>query len=482
MDTREAARRLAEQRGPRRSTAKPRWATRRRPERKTLGGQVAAIAQMLGYELMHWQRRVADVALEINPDTGLLAYRQVWFSVPRQSGKTTLALPYQIQRCLSKYWGTHQQVAYTAQTGKDAHEKLLDDQVPIIKASQIHQQVAKYQYSKGSAGILFKGNSRIRVLASGQGAGHGKTLDLAMMDEVWEDVDNRREQALAPAMLTKPNAQILGFSTMGTDQSVYFNEKVAIGREAAVADTGAGTAYFEWSVPRDRDIEDPEVWWEFMPALGWTIDEATVRQELESRGEDVFRRSLCNQQTRATTQIFPTAKWQAIQDPDAVPTGRPLIWGIDVIRNIDHLEDASAIACQSGGKVAVIEHRPGIDWIVPVMKRLISERGGVVALDGGGPAAVLVPALRAAGIQVYALTGPQVIAGCGKFYDHVADGTIRVYPDESLDTAVAGAVKKNVGDRFVYSRTLSTTDTTPLYACTLALSKLESPAPFMMIG
>ena len=54
----------------------PRWSTER-ADRPTYGGAVAAIATKLGTPLMPWQRHVVDVALEIDPATGLLAYRTV---------------------------------------------------------------------------------------------------------------------------------------------------------------------------------------------------------------------------------------------------------------------------------------------------------------------------------------------------------------------------------------------------------------------
>jgi phage terminase large subunit-like protein len=47
--------------------------------------------QMLGVDLMPWQRLVLDTALEINPLTKRLAYREVRLTVPRQQGKSTLA-------------------------------------------------------------------------------------------------------------------------------------------------------------------------------------------------------------------------------------------------------------------------------------------------------------------------------------------------------------------------------------------------------
>ena len=56
---------------------------------------------MLGTPLMPWQQRVADTALEVDPGTGRLAYREVTLTVPRQSGKTTLILALAVHRALA---------------------------------------------------------------------------------------------------------------------------------------------------------------------------------------------------------------------------------------------------------------------------------------------------------------------------------------------------------------------------------------------
>jgi len=77
---------------------RPRWATRR-TERPSLGPRAARWAAVLGQPVMDWQRDVLDVALELDPDTGLPAYRQVGVTVPRRSGKTTLLLALTIDRC-----------------------------------------------------------------------------------------------------------------------------------------------------------------------------------------------------------------------------------------------------------------------------------------------------------------------------------------------------------------------------------------------
>jgi hypothetical protein len=62
-----------------------------------------------------------------------------------------------------------------------------------------------------------------------------------------------------------------------------------------------------------------------------------------------------------------------------------------------------------------------------------------------------------------------VIDAHAAFFDAVVECEgITVRQDPVLDKAVESAVKKMVGDRFVWSRVASTEDITPLEAVTLA--------------
>ena len=469
----------------RKSQAQPRWATRRRPERDTYGAEVAEVAKLLGTPLLPWQRQVVDVALEVDPSTGLLAYREVWFSVMRQSGKTTLALPMEVHRCISPTWGGPQRVVYTAQTGWEAKTKFLEDQVPILQASPLGKLVTKpgggrIRRAQGDWGANFGGTGgAIDVLGSSPSAGHGRTLDLGVIDEAWKDEDDRREQALLPAMVTRPMAQLLGFSTMGTDASTYLNRKVETGRSAAGEDSGAGMAYFEWSIPEDEDIDDPKVWWRYMPALGHTISEAAVAHARQTMSEGEFRRAFGNQKTSSSERVIHSAVWDAVQDPNAEPSGE-LSWGVDLLRGVEGHPDSGSIGVFGDGKVAVIEHRPGTTWIVDRMRQLHEARGGRIVVDGGGPAASVADEMEDAGLPVVRLTGGAVASACGRIYDAIADCKVRVYPSQPLDDAIGGLHKKPVGDRFVWARTASSSDVTPLMAATLAFSRgQQEVTPFV---
>jgi hypothetical protein len=123
----------------------PLFATPRDPTRATLGGAVATVATQLGTPLMPWQRLVADVAMELDPATGLLAYSEVDLTTPRQSGKTTLELAVLVHRC--RTWA-RSRALYSAQSRIHAHKKWEDEHVATLKRSPFADEFA-VRYQRG---------------------------------------------------------------------------------------------------------------------------------------------------------------------------------------------------------------------------------------------------------------------------------------------------------------------------------------------
>ena len=154
---------------------------------------------MLGWSFMPWQQQVSDVANEIDPATGHRFYRTVVLSVMRQQGKTTLTLPTWVERCAS--W-PGVSVAWTMQTGTDAREKWLEEHVPALLDSPLASQI-RVRKQNGSEHVKFSNGSIQRLMASGKSSGHGKVVDLGMIDEAMAQPDDRLHQALRPAMKTR---------------------------------------------------------------------------------------------------------------------------------------------------------------------------------------------------------------------------------------------------------------------------------------
>lgn len=425
------------------------------------------VSKLLGQPLMPWQQLAADVGLEHDPVTGQLAYRELIITVMRQSGKSTLVLSLETERCLM--WGANQRVAYTAQTGWDARRKVIDDHAPVLMASPLSQAVTRVLRGAGSEGIIWKNGSRIDVMASSVAAGHGRVLDYGVIDEAFDDTDDRREQAILPAMATKPNAQLLVVSTAGTDESIYLRRKVEAGRHAAEADRGGGIAYFEWSIPDDADVDDPEVWWQYMPAMGWTITEPVVAHARQTMSDLEFRRGFCNQWTAPEHErVIPKEVWNRVCDPLASPEGQ-LRFGLDVLPD----QSAGAITSCGSGQIELIEHRPGTSWLVERAEALAKNWKGSIVVDGGGPAVPIADELERRGVKVVRLANAEVASASMAIYNAIADAKVAFRSHDDFDTAVDGLAKRPFGDRFAWSRSISLTDITPFMAATLAFT----PAP-----
>ena len=176
--------------------SKPRYATCRSPNRDTFGPKIGLVAKGLGLPLMPWQADVVDVFGETENRTP--SYRELVLTVPRQSGKTTLILAIMLHRAI--FYGRPQHIAYTAQTGHDARQKLLDDFVPLIERSPFAHLIERVYRANGDEAIILGNGSRIEVLRNSISAGHGRTLDLAIIDEAFADEDDVREQALLPTI------------------------------------------------------------------------------------------------------------------------------------------------------------------------------------------------------------------------------------------------------------------------------------------
>lgn len=444
---------------------KPRYATRRRPERETLGPRAAKMGTRLGTPFMGWQDIVADVGLELRCTPGGIyypAYREIIITIMRQEGKTTVVLCIELDRALQ--WGKPQRIVYTAQTGNDARKKLLEDQVPLIERSSLAASIKKVRRVNGSEGVNFQGGSQLDVLASSESAGHGRTLDLGIIDEAFDDTDDRREQAMLPAMATRRDAQLWVCSTQGTDASIYLNRKIDAGRDAALEDReDSEIAYFEWSIPDDADIDDPRIWEAYMPAYGITIDERVIRHARQTMTEGDFRRAFCNQRTASDERVIPGDIWDAVNG-DYVPE-RDLVFAIDC--NPERTSSALGVASRAG-VCEVIKHDQGTSWLVPEAVQAAKKANAAVAYDRHGPAGVFGEELEKQGVKTINVSGEDMAHACSFFFDGVVDQKLRIRSHAGLNAAVAAARKRVSGDAWTWARRDATADLSPLVAVTIA--------------
>lgn len=456
-----------------RPTCAPRFATER-TDRPTRGAEAAKVAELLGHPLLPWQRQVLDVALEYEPDDTVpegyrYVYREIGYGTPRQSGKSIITLVLLLHRLVATK--VPQNAVYSMQTGTDAARKLIDDWLPLIEESDMAPAIAKVRRTMGSQAVMFRTRSSLEILASTKSAGHGRTLDMAVVDEAMHDSDDRREQAVVPAMVTRPNAQIVVTSTAGTDESFYWRRKVDVGREKVGEGLTDHICYFEWSFPDDADPYDEDVWWSSMPALGHTQGIEAVRHAAQSMREEEFRRAFGNQWTRTSAKIIDWESWIACRSLDGAISNNNMVLAFDVNKERTH-GSICAASMGSDGVVDVefIEKRSGVTWLIPRLEELRARHmPWKIVVDGSGPAGALIPEAERAGLTLNVIGGGDLTRACGAFYDHVLNHRLRVRPNDYLDDAVGAAAKRVRGDSFVWVRQSTTRDISPLMTATLAV-------------
>nr|QOL00334.1 hypothetical protein [uncultured organism] len=477
----------------------PRFGTPRNYSRETLGGDVAAFAEKLGTPLMPWQRHVVDVAMEIDPNTGYLYYHEIDLTVPRQSGKTALILALAVHRALAPNTGQWadgpQNIVYTAQTRNDARKKWEDDHVVALEKS-IFKRMFDVRKTNGSEAIKWRNGSKHGLTASTEKSGHGSTLDLGFVDEAFAQTDTRQEQAMKPAMITRRGSQLWVVSTAGTPDSTYLRGKVDRGRARVLAGQASRVAYFEWSLPDEADPSDRGKWWECMPALGHTQPIEAIEAEFDGMEIDDFARAFLNQwrDGKAPARVISENDWTLCEDETsqlANPTTDPIVLGIDVTPN--HAFAALAMAgirSDDLEHVEVLNHKPGIDWVVDRVVEIMSRRNVVaVTLDPAGPAGALVPYFEAREIELVKINARDMAQACGGFYtacvppDEPSElslgkvsRTLRHRGQASLNAALGAALKRPLGDAWAWSRKTAG-DICPLVAVTIARYVLTSHIP-----
>src|SRR5262245_24490077 len=208
-------------------TAEPRWATPRTIARPTRGNLDAQVADLLGWQLFPWQRRVADVAGEYDPGTKVPSYRTVGVSVARQNGKTTLICA----RIARQLILPRQTVAYTAQDRGLARTKWEEHIELLMPSPAFADRVERMERTNHRECLWLANGSRyMPVTPTSRKAGRSLSIDLAVLDEAHAHGDMGVIAGIQPAMAAKPHAQLWLLSNAGSDDSKLWRHYTDVGR------------------------------------------------------------------------------------------------------------------------------------------------------------------------------------------------------------------------------------------------------------
>lgn len=468
-----------------------------RSDRPTRGAGVAAVAAAKGRPLMPWQRDAADVALEIDPATGLPWYGIVVVTVPRQSGKTKLEGDVADHRCLTV---PRARVWITQQTGKDASAWMRDEHFPSLADALLFGRpgspACRYVLSKraGSEGVEWRATgSTFRAFAPLRDALHGKQSDAVFVDEAWAlDAEQGADlrQAVRPTMATRPGAQLWVVSTKGDDASSFFDDYVDLGRDA-LADPAGRVALIDYGIGDDVDPEDLDAVADAHPAYGLTIGRAALEDARADFGDDVagWARSYGNVATRARASAFPVGVWTTASRPRLEVPDRAGI-AFDVTPAGDRLAIGAAWRTPDGSDPdaghAFLEvlHAGPPRRDTPALLAQIARARGAAHLTYDPMSLAVLDLVDAVARHDPHLTLERVTTGqyggaCLELTRGIYTDTVHHFQQPELTDAAQVATKRPMGDGgFGWGRRTSKGSIAELVAVTLALRAVDQlPAP-----
>jgi hypothetical protein len=268
-------------------------------------------------------------------------------------------------------------------------------------------------------------------------------------------------------MSARPNPQLWYTSSAGLARSVHLRSV----RDRGRAGDDPSLCYLEWCAKQrpdgSVDLDDREEWARANPAMGIRVSEEFVANERRIFDDDGFARERLGVWDEATAGVvLPLDAWQARTRDGAQLVGAPTFC-LDVNPERSWAAIAAAGDGTEGPMVEVALYRRGVTWVVDELARMCREHGAAeVAVEAGGPAGSLIRDLEDAGVNVVSMSGRDMTAACGMFHDDIStDGAGLVHrPDEALDLALAGAVKRQDGDAWRLGRRSSSVDICPLVA------------------
>lgn len=453
--------------------AQPRYATLPTAGADHELAAVELVAKLRNKPLLPWQRLVVRVATE-KTAFGQYRYRTVVITVPRQSGKTVLVFNLDIARGI-KY--PHAKSFYTAQSGKDARERLFDA-ADDLQASAIGSKVTVHR-AAGAPRITLPTGSRIHSFSPTPESLHGYTPRTVTLDEIFAFSDAEGALllgAITPAQQTVKDRQLVMTSTAGTSDSTFLADWVFRGREAT-QDPDTQIAYFEWSLADGLDPFDPANW-DFHPGLQGgliTKDDIAAAAETMSRGE--FIRAYMNRPTvQKSDAVFDTQKWAKLKADLSTPRRSQVAIGFEV--NYDRSRAAVVAAWKHNGQVhlKVLRNGSGTGWLAPTLEALSDARPLSIGADRYAQNMALISELHdELREQIQTFTPEHIKTGCASFKAKIEDGTVNHTGDTALAQAVAEAQSRPMGEGWALSHKSPPEVTAAVVAVRLlALSREES--------
>jgi hypothetical protein len=417
----------------------------------------------LGWGFDGWQDGAGRLILAKRAD-GSYAADTVMLSIPRQVGKTYLVACIIFALCLTNKNLT---VIWTAHRKTTAAETFaqFDGMAQRPKVAAHVRQVLR---GKGDEKIIFNNGSRILFGARESGFGRGFTgVDVLVCDE-GQIMTEATMEDMAATQNVAPNPL---FFLMGTPPRPKDPaETFLLFRDEALSGQSDATLYIETSADRGCDPMDRKQWRKANPSFPHrTTERAMLRLRKKLKNDDSWNREALGIYDEIVKQFSPIngALWADGVDVGPGDGVKPDALGVDM----SHGREISVGACWVEDESAHIEEvwagvdePAAVDWIVSRAGRM------PVVIDSMSPAASMIPALKAKGVNVHTGGANDMARACGLLASDLESFRLTHADQDALNDAREGARKRAIGTAggWGYNRTDPSVKIHPIVAATLA--------------
>jgi hypothetical protein len=453
---------------------------------KTLGPEVADLADLAGFSPDPEQRLALDAVFAMQPDDRAAAF-EVAVIACRQNLKTGLFK----QAALGWLFLTGQRlIVWSAHEFPTAVEAFRDLSELIEGRDWLTRRLKRIYRGNGDESIELMSGARLIFRARTKGGGRGLSGDKVILDEAFA-LQPVHMGALLPTLSARPDPQVLYGSSAGLADSEVLRGVRDRGRKSL-----GRLAYVEWTAEgaecAQRDcshvygqaegcaLDDMDNWHRANPQLGGRIRVETVEAERQALPWQEFARERLGwwDDPGVVAPAFGAGVWEALKIPDG---SRPKAGAIGIAVSFDRAWGSIGSAGRlPDGRVLIgaVKRRQGTSWLVSEAARIQRDHGCQVVVDEKGPAGPLLDELRDAGVELTVVGVNAACDACADVYDAAQDARVAHMGDDDLDAAVMGATARPVGDRWMWGRKTSLSDVSMLEAATLAhwaVTKIDDP-------
>lgn len=358
--------------------------------KETNGQEAVDLYEKTERECFEWQKGLLYDMLALNNE-GLWMHTRFGFSVPRQNGKNEVIAIREMYGLIKGERILH--TAHRTSTTHAAWERLLFllEKAKVDVDSSFRAFGKEHIYTSSGGRIEFRTRTSV--------GGLGETFDTLVIDEAQEYQDDQ-ESALKYTIVSSENPQTI---FLGTPPTPYSSGTIFPKlRKQILCGEKKNSAWAEWSVEEETEMDNVDAWYETNPSLGYKLTERAIDDEIGTDKIDFNIQRLGLWITYNQKSAISKKEWQDLSIATLPDLKEKLSIGVKF--NKDGTSASLAIACRTEDEKIFVEAigchsmRDGVEWITSFIKSLEGNYINVF-VDGANGIDMLISSMKDYGLK-----------------------------------------------------------------------------------